>query len=99
MIPVCRADELDDNSSKAIEAEGHHIVLIKTNGEIFALEDRCSHQDTPLSGGRVRRGYIACPLHGVMFDVKTGNPTGTLTKKCVRTFDVEVLEGMVHIEV
>ena len=99
MTPVCPIDALGENETTSVVVNERRIVLVRSNGEYFALEDRCSHQDTPLSGGRVRRGYIACPLHGVMFDLKTGAPNGTLTKKCVQTYPVEIIDKTVHVGV
>lgn len=44
-------------------------VLFRTEeGEIAALEDRCSHRAMPLSAGQVDGDILRCCYHGVEFD-------------------------------
>ena len=46
-----------------------------TDGELFAVDDRCSHADVSLSEGEVEGCLIECWLHGSQFDLRTGQPT------------------------
>ena len=82
-------DALPNNTTRAMVIDGEKILLCNAAGEHYAVENRCSHQDTPLENGRIRQGHICCPLHGVRFDLKTGEPKGQLTKIALRTFTVE----------
>jgi nitrite reductase/ring-hydroxylating ferredoxin subunit len=52
------------------------IVVCRAGGVLYALDDRCSHADTPLSEGRVRGLAIICPLHGASFDLRNGAHLG-----------------------
>ncbi len=90
---------LAPNTSAAIEWQGHRILLCNSGGTHYAIEDRCTHQETPLAGGRVRNGFISCPLHGVKFDLETGAPKGNLTRVSVKTFAVEEADGQILITV
>ncbi|MBT5792046.1 MAG: Rieske 2Fe-2S domain-containing protein, partial [Gammaproteobacteria bacterium] len=54
-------------------------------------------QNSPLAGGRVRNGFISCPLHGVRFDLRTGEPRGALTRIPVETYAVRDKDGMIVI--
>lgn len=49
------------------------IVVCRVAGQLHAVEDNCSHRDTPLSEGRLRGPIITCPLHGATFDVRDGS--------------------------
>ena len=83
-----------------VEAQvGGHPVLVARFGEAaFAVEDVCSHADSPLHGGRLRGGRIGCPLHGAMFDMKTGAAIGGGLAPCgVRTFAARVRDGWVEL--
>jgi 3-phenylpropionate/trans-cinnamate dioxygenase ferredoxin subunit len=73
------------------------IVLVRAGGEIFALEDRCSHEDYPLSDGEMANGQIECVYHGARFDVRTGKPTRLPAVRPVRTFPVEIRDGGVFV--
>lgn len=88
--PICRLEDLPIAKTRAFELEDQKLLLCRTPDQVFAIENRCTHQNTPLEGGRVRGGYISCPLHGVRFNLATGEPMGTLTQVPVKTFAVRV---------
>jgi 3-phenylpropionate/trans-cinnamate dioxygenase ferredoxin subunit len=93
------ADCSADGCLKGIVVGGAEVVLIRWNGEFFALEDRCSHQDFPLSDGEVADGRIECVFHGAKFDVRTGKAVQLPAIKPVRTFPVEVRGDEVFVQV
>ena len=64
------------------------------NGELFGLEDNCSHADTPLSEGRLRGYQITCPLHGTSFDVRTGEHSGPPAYEGVPCFKIQLEDGV-----
>ena len=85
------------NSSEVLELEGESILLCNSGGSHFAIRNQCTHQNSPLAEGRVRNGFISCPLHGVRFDLRTGEPRGTLTRVPVKTYAVRDEDGMIVI--
>lgn len=94
---VC-VNAIPDNSSLALDVEGTEVLLCNAAGTHYALENRCTHQDTPLTKGRIRNGFISCPLHGVRFELATGEPRGALTKVAIPTFEVAEQDGKVWIK-
>ena len=69
--------DLDDGELRAFPGIGTHgVVVCRVAGQLHALEDNCSHADTPLSQGRLRGSVLVCPLHGSGFDVTDGSETG-----------------------
>lgn len=97
--PVLDAAELPPGASKAVQIDGHNILVGNSAGEFFAVQNRCTHQDSPLEGGRIRNGLIACPLHGVMFDVRTGCGKGQMGRVPLRTYALRVVEGRIEVSV
>lgn len=83
----------------AVTAKGEKVVLVRWEDEIFALEDRCSHQDFPLSEGEVEDGRLECIFHGAQFDVRSGRAVRLPAIKPVRTFPVEVREEEIFVQV
>lgn len=61
---------------KHVEAEEKEILLANTDGKVYALCDRCSHMNAPLSMGTLNGKVITCPMHGARFDVTTGKKVG-----------------------
>lgn len=92
-------DAIPANSSIALEIQGESVLLCNSGGTHYAIENRCTHQNTPLSEGRIRNGFISCPLHGVRFELATGEPRGQLTKIALKTYAVNEQEGIVRIRI
>lgn len=91
---------LPANSSIAVEISDQPVLVCNSNGKHFAVQNRCTHQDTPLEKGRVRNGFISCPLHGVRFSLETGVPMGVeLTRIPLRTYAVVEEEGMIKVDI
>ncbi|TVP76439.1 MAG: non-heme iron oxygenase ferredoxin subunit [Gemmatimonadales bacterium] len=83
----------------AATPEGEAVVVVKVDGEYFALEDRCSHQDFPLSDGSIENGQIECVFHGARFDVRTGKAKSLPAIKPVKTYPVEVRGDEIWVQV
>ncbi len=72
-IKVATIDEIPVNGSKLVEVEEYRIALFNLDGEIYAIEDVCTHDGGPLVEGDVVHGHeVRCPRHGAHFDIRTG---------------------------
>lgn len=88
-------DDLADGEMRVFEDVGDYgIVVCRVKGELFALEDNCSHADTPLSEGRLRNYSLTCPLHGTSFDVRTGEHSGPPAYEGVACYRIVVEDGV-----
>ena len=92
--------ELDDAGSDPTRPEA--IAVVRFEGEVFAIEDRCSHQDVPLSEGEVEEfkgaPTIECYLHGSCFDLTSGEPTNLPATEPVPVYPVRVEGDDVFVE-
>jgi len=75
--------ELSDDGEVAV-------ALVRTEDGVYAVEDRCSHEDYPLSEGWVEDHHLECALHGSRFDLATGDPDVPPALRPVRVFSVRV---------
>jgi nitrite reductase/ring-hydroxylating ferredoxin subunit len=57
---------------KLVEAEGARVVLVRVGDQVHAFGDVCAHKGGPLSEGKLSGTRLACPWHGWMYDVRTG---------------------------
>ncbi len=89
---VARLDELPLGALKAVVlASGEKVCLVHTAAGIFALADRCSHRDFPLSAGEITAGgLLECAWHGAQFDPSTGVMLTGPGGDDVATYDVRV---------
>ena len=100
-IDVAPVDELPPNSVKIVNAGSITVGVYNLNGEFYAIEDRCSHDDGPLAEGDfdVEEGYAVCPRHGAHIDIRTGRPLTLPAVESVETFPARVEDGIVKVEV
>ena len=99
---MCPLDELPPGSVKIVIAGDVSVGVYNLGGELYALEDRCSHDDGPLCEGDfdVERGVAICPRHGANVDIRTGRPLTLPAVLPVDTFPVRVDEdGMVKVDI
>ena len=94
---VVAATDVPPGELKGVATRQERLVLANVDGEFYALEDRCSHQDFPLSSGELEGCELECPFHGATFDVRTGRATRLPAVRPVRTYDVEVVDGEVYL--
>lgn len=73
------------------------IAVFNVDGELYAIDDTCTHQDASLSDGWLEDCAVECPLHAACFDLRTGMPSGPPAKTPVRTHQVVVSDGLVHV--
>lgn len=91
-------DEFPDTGKLATVVGGWYVLVGKTDDGLFAVNDRCTHQASLLSGGRVRRGAIMCPLHGARFELATGRCIGGAYRD-LRQFPLRVENGQIEVAV
>ena len=77
------------------------VGVYNVDGELYALEDRCSHDDGPLVEGDwdPEEAVAVCPRHGARFDIRTGRPLSLPAVLPVETFPVRVEDGVVTVGV
>lgn len=98
-IRVAGAAECPPGTLLGVRVGREDIVLANVDGDLYALEDRCSHQDFPLSDGELDGSRLTCIYHGATFDACSGRATGLPALRPVRTFPVEIRDGDVHVQV
>ena len=101
IIDVCPLAELQPGQRRIIEWEDLEIGVFNCDGELLAIEDRCSHDDGPLAEGEldVKACTVECPRHGSLFDLRTGKPQTLPAYVPVETFPVLVEDGLIKLEV
>jgi 3-phenylpropionate/trans-cinnamate dioxygenase ferredoxin component len=89
-LRACSLNDVPDEGALRVQLDGKPICIARSQGEVFAISDICSHADVSLSEGDVEDGTIECWLHGSRFDLRTGMPTGLPATRPVATYPVTV---------
>lgn len=95
--PALAAAELEADQAKLVTINDVKILVAKSDEQFFAFENRCTHDNEALVGGRIRKCSIVCPWHGARFSLKNGNPYGPPAFEPITTYPVRVVDGMVEV--
>jgi 3-phenylpropionate/trans-cinnamate dioxygenase ferredoxin component len=100
-VDICPVDELPPGAKRVVDWEDLEIGIVNCNGDILAIEDRCSHDNGDLMEGDVDldKCTVECPRHGSLFDLRTGKPLTLPAYVPVDTFAVVVEDGVIRVEV
>jgi len=99
-LDVCAVEDLPPGAVKVIEHDEVAIAIFNADGTLYAIEDRCTHDDGTLAEGEFDPDtcVVTCPRHGAEFDLRTGSALTLPAYIPVGTFAVEVLDGRVRLK-
>ena len=69
---VASLDEVPAGQPTLVDLDSTRIVLARVGHAVYACGDVCAHRGGPLSQGKLSGHRLACPWHGWMYDVRTG---------------------------
>ena len=99
-VPVMAESDLPENELRRVEANRASILLVRRQGQIYAIAETCSHLSGPLAAGHLEGNSVVCPWHGSRFALTDGrvlNGPATHPQPCfatrVRNGQIEVRAG------
>ena len=98
-IDVAPADDVTRGGHRVYEADGRFIAVYDVGGDLYAIEDVCTHDGNPLADGPVEGLEVICPRHGARFCLRTGAALCPPAYESVATFRVERRDGRLRIGV
>jgi len=98
-LALARLSDLVEGRGLVFQAGRQGILLCKVNGSVYAIDDRCTHDDGPLGEGRLDGFQIECPRHGARFDIRDGRAVRMPAVSPVKAYPVRVEGGQVFVEV
>lgn len=112
---ACPLSEVPEGIFKIVEVGGVEIGLTRSGDRVHAVRNVCPHMHAPICRGRVmgtmlpsgpgdfvfglEEQVVVCPWHQWEFNLDTGKPLFTNAKGRLRTYPVEVHDGVVHVGV
>jgi 3-phenylpropionate/trans-cinnamate dioxygenase ferredoxin subunit len=96
---ACALSELADGAPRRVDLDGVPVAVVRSDGQVFAINDICSHANVSLSEGEVEDGTIECWLHGSTFDLRTGKPSGLPATRPVPVYPVKIVGDDVLVSV
>lgn len=92
-IRAANRSAVSDVEVRAFTVAGREIVLCEVDGEIYALDGICTHEDLPLDGGEVEDGIVECPWHGARYEACTGRVRALPATRPLQAYPVRVDEA------
>lgn len=98
-FPIIALDDLPSGERIFIEVDNEPVVVFNIGGDIFAIGDRCTHDDGPLGDGDVEDHQVTCPRHGAKFDIRTGAALTLPAIEPTTVFPTRINDGNIEIGV
>ena len=97
-IDVGAADALSETAPLSVTVEGEQLVIVRCGDELYAVEDRCTHDGESLGEAEVEDCQIICPRHFSHFCLRTGEALTPPAYEPLRTYRVREQDGRVLVE-
>jgi 3-phenylpropionate/trans-cinnamate dioxygenase ferredoxin component len=94
---ACALDDVPEDGALHVDIDGVPVAVVRSEGEVYAIHDVCSHANVALSEGEVDGDTIECWLHGSRFDLASGRPTGLPATQPVPVYPVVVEDDEVYV--
>lgn len=95
---ACPLKDLAPGDAVRLDTRPPIAVFHTEEGELFAIDDTCTHQDASLADGWVEDCAVECPLHESRFNLRTGHADAPPAKKPVRVHEVTVVDGDIMVK-
>jgi len=97
LTPVARLSELPPGRLKRVEVGGRLLLLAHVAGDVFAVDDDCTHISGPLDQGELCAYTLTCPLHLARFDIRDGRVLRGPARDPLPTYAVRVEGDVVFV--
>ncbi len=97
-VDVGEADSLGDQASLTVEVDDTPIVVVRCGSQLYAVEDRCTHDGEPLGEAEVADCQIICPRHGARFCLRSGDALTPPAYEPLKKYDVREENGRIFLK-
>jgi 3-phenylpropionate/trans-cinnamate dioxygenase ferredoxin subunit len=97
-VDVGNAADLADGESLSVEVDGAPIVIARCGNDLYAVDDRCTHDGEALDGAEIESCQIICPRHGARFCLRTGEALTPPAYEPLRTYAAREENGRLLLE-
>ena len=95
--PIC--PRYPTPGKQLVELDDHLIVVFHAGGQVYCLEDLCTHDGGPLGDGQLDGHTIACPRHGAKFDIRDGNALTMPATERTLVHEAKIEDGKIYVKI
>jgi 3-phenylpropionate/trans-cinnamate dioxygenase ferredoxin component len=96
-MDVVAESALAEGEHLVVDVDGTDVAIFKLEGQLYAIEDVCTHDGAEIASGELDGDEIVCPRHGARFCVKTGEVKCAPAYENLATFPVRVVDGKIQV--
>ncbi|HTC15615.1 MAG TPA: non-heme iron oxygenase ferredoxin subunit [Steroidobacteraceae bacterium] len=97
-VDVGAADNLSEMTPLVAEVDGIAVVVVRCGTDLYAVEDRCTHDGESLGAAQVEDCQIICPRHFAHFCLRTGEALTPPAYEPLRTYRVRQQDGRILLQ-
>ncbi len=94
---VSAGNAADLPEDRCLSVGAGQAIVARVGDDVVAFENRCLHQESPLSDGFIKDGVLMCPLHFWRYRLPEGTHVGS--DGTLAALQVEVLDGEIFVEI
>ena len=98
-VKVASVSEIAPGQARLVNVRGKEIALFNIEGNFFALDNACTHEEGPLAEGEIEGHEVTCPWHGARFDIRTGEVLSAPAYEDVARYNVRVTGTDIEVEI
>lgn len=98
-VEVARVADIPPGHAARVEVDQVQVAVFNVAGDFHAVDDTCTHAEASLSEGELEpdRCAVECPLHGSVFDLRSGEPLSLPATEAVRVHRTTVTNGSLRV--
>ncbi len=98
-MKIGKLEDFPEGTVRVVKIDGERVAICNVEGSLYAVEDRCTHDDAPLGEQELDGCEIECPRHGARFDVRDGSVTQMPAVYPIETFELKIENGEVFVTI
>jgi 3-phenylpropionate/trans-cinnamate dioxygenase ferredoxin subunit len=98
-VKAASTNEIAPGQARLVNVRGKEIALFNIEGNFFALENACTHEEGPLAEGDIEGHEVTCPWHGARFDIRTGEVLCAPAYDDVAHYNVRITGTDIEVEI
>ncbi|MEO6716795.1 MAG: non-heme iron oxygenase ferredoxin subunit [Novosphingobium sp.] len=98
-IEAAKLDEVPSGTKKLVTLNGIEVLVCNSKDKLYAVRNLCSHAHEKLDCGRMKNGWISCPVHGARFDLESGAAMNPPAVMPLETYPVRVVGDTIEVEI
>ncbi|GAC1342806.1 MAG: bifunctional 3-phenylpropionate/cinnamic acid dioxygenase ferredoxin subunit [Candidatus Dormibacteria bacterium] len=98
-VEVARVDDIPPGHAARVDIGEVPVAVFNVEGAFHAIDDTCTHAEASLSEGELLpdRCAVECPLHGAVFDLRSGEPLSLPATEPIRVHHTAVTAGTLRV--